>query len=344
MNRRQALATIGGVISSVRLGASSGSVRLEPDLAETSGAPVTRDSARQHFKGPVLFTMTPMRLREGRADVDFDGFARNMKFYASHQGAYTFAVIGNVGEYSDLTPEERERMITIAAGAKGNRFLMAGAGGDTTRDAIAAAQMAEKAGADAAVVLPSEVMGKGGDAALYTHYLEIAKAVGIGVIPYRQTTTLFSQDTVMRLLELPNIIAVKEYTGDLRFIRELSLKTAGTLPLVPPHERLAPFSFLAGASAYTSGLGNFTAPRSIELWQLLEAGKMSEAMVLADQFAELDRLRTKYGDVLIKTGLEMRGLAGGPLRKNPAPLPAEGREALQRLMRTMGVSEPVTSQ
>ena len=60
-------------------------------------------------------------------------------------------------------------------------------------------------------------------------------------------------------------------------------------------------------------------------------------MALADQFAELDRLRATYGDVLLKAGLELRGLAGGPLRKNPAPLPAEGRASLERAMRAMGV-------
>ena len=331
MNRREALATLGAVF---------GSVRLQPDLGAVSAAPITREAARRHFTGVVIFPMTPMRLRDGRADVDFDGFARNMRFYVAHQGAYSFAVCGAVGEYHDLTPEERQKMIAIAAGAKGSRFLIAGAGGDTTRDAIANAQAAEKAGADAAVVLPSEAIGKGGDKTMLLHYFEVARAVGIGVIPYRSPLTPFSLDTVVRLLEQPNILAVKEQTGDLRFIRDARTKTSGQIPLVPAHERLAPFNHLAGASGFTSGQANFAARRSIELWQMLDAGRTNEAMALADQFAELDRLRATYGDVLLKAGLELRGLAGGPLRKNPAPLPADGRAALERAMRAMGVLEP----
>ena len=312
--------------------------------ASVAAAPLTRETAREHFAGVAIFAMTPMRLRDGRAEVDFDGFARNMRFYVSHEGAYSLAVCGAVGEYHALTTEERQRLMTIAAREKGRRLLVAGAGGDTTREAIANAQAAEKAGADAAVVLPSETVGKGGDAALLNHYLEIARSVGIGVIPYRSPVTPFSLDAVMRLLDQPNILAVKEQTGDLRFIRDAHVETAGRMPLVPAHERLAPFNHLAGATGFTSGQANFAASRSIELWRWLQTGRTTEAMALADQFAELDRLRATYGDVLLKAGLELRGLAGGPMRRNPAPLPAEGRQALHRAMRGMGVLEPAISQ
>jgi 5-dehydro-4-deoxyglucarate dehydratase len=345
MNRRQVLAAMGFGTAASMLTRTAGMVAAREDepASSAAAAPFTREAVRKQI-GVVLFTMTPMRLINGRAEVDFDGFTRNMRFYTTHEGTFSFAVCGNVGEYHDLTPEERHRMMTIAAGAKGSRLLIAGAGGDTTRVAIEAAQAAEKAGADSVVVLPSEAIGKGGDAALYNHYLEIARSVSIGVMPYRSVTTLFSMDTVMRLLEQPNILAVKEYTGDLRFIREADVKAAGTIALIPPHERMAPFSYLAGASGFTSGHANYTAPRTIELWRWLQTGRMKEAMALADQFADLDRLRTTYGDVLIKTGLEMRGLAGGPLRKNPAPLPAEGRQALEKAMRALGVLEPGLSQ
>ena len=116
-----------------------------------------------------------------------------------------------------------------------------------------------------------------------------------------------------------------------------------TLGVVPAHERMAPFSHLAGATGITSGHANFAPTRSIELWDLLRAGRTTDAMALSDRFAELDKLRATYGDVLIKAGLELRGLAGGPLRKAPAPLPVEGRHALERVMRSLDVLEPATS-
>ncbi|HZB25020.1 MAG TPA: dihydrodipicolinate synthase family protein [Vicinamibacterales bacterium] len=332
MTRREAL---------TRLGAGA-AVAIGGRAVAVADVPRTRDTERRHFDGIALFAITPMRLRDGRADVDFDGFERNMRFYVGHDGAYSLAVCGAVGEYHVLTPEERSRLIGIAAAVKGKRLLVAGAGGDTTPEAIANVQAAAKAGADAAVLLPSEAVGKGGDSALVTHYLEIARAVDIGVIPYRAPVTRFNVDTVVRLLDHPRILAVKEQTGDLRFIRDAAVRTNGRMPLVPAHERMAPFSHLAGATGITSGHANFAPTRSMELWQQLRSGRTQEAMALADRFAQLDTLRATYGDVLIKAGLELRGLAGGPLRKDKEALPAEGRQALERIMREMGVLEGTT--
>lgn len=335
MNRREALMAI-GFGTAAALARSTGAAARGTAAA---AGPRTRDEARAHFAGIAIFAMTPMRVLNGRAEVDFDGFARNLRFYVGHRGGYSLAVCGAVGEYHALTPEERRRLIEIAAGAKGSRLLVAGAAGDTTAEAIVSARLAEEAGADAAVVLPSAAVGKGGDAALLAHYLEIARAVSIGVIPYRSPSTLFGADTVMRLLDRPNILAVKEQTGDLRFIRDADVKTGGRMPIVPAHERMAPFSHLAGATGITSGHANFAASRSIELWEWLRAGRMKDAMALADRFAELDRLRAAYGDVLIKAGLELRGLAGGPLRQKPGLLPPEGRAALERVMSALNVLE-----
>jgi dihydrodipicolinate synthase/N-acetylneuraminate lyase len=341
MNRREALMTIGiGTAASV-LSRSIGLTAADQSPAPVKGR-LTRDTARPHFGGIALFAMTPMRLSGGRVEVDYDGFARNMRFYVTHKGTYTLAVCGAVGEYFALTPEERQRLFTIAAAEKSGRLLVGGASGDTTREVITNAQAAEKAGADVALILPSETVGKRGDAAMRAHFLEIARAVGIGVIPYRSPVTLFSLDTVEALLEQPNILAIKEQTGDLRFIRDAAVRAKQRIPLVPAHERLAPFNYLAGASGITSGHANFTASRTIELWEWLTAGRMEDAMALADQFAELDRLRATYGDVLLKAGLELRGLAGGPLRLKPDPLPAEGRQALERAMRQLGVLDRVT--
>lgn len=341
MKRRDALKTMG-------LSAAGAVVARVPALAAGQrspapiSGPITRDTAREHFNGIALFAMTPMRAGAQRPEVDYDGFTRNLRFYVGHKGTFTLAVCGAVGEYFALTPEERQRLYTIAAAEKGGHLLVAGASGDTTREAIANAQAAEKAGADVALILPSEAIGKNGDAAMRAHFLEIAHTVGIGVIPYRAPGTPFSLDTVEALLERPNIVAVKEQTGDLRFIREAVVRTKNRIPLVPAHERMAPFNYLAGASGITSGHANYTASRTIELWEALRAGRTDEAMVLADKFADLDRLRAKYGDVLLKAGLELRGLAGGPLRLKPEPLPAEGREALERAMRDLGVLQRVS--
>jgi 4-hydroxy-tetrahydrodipicolinate synthase len=341
MNRREALTSLGIGAAASLLARAGGAAPRE--VAAPAATPMTRDAARAHFSGIAIFAITPMQPRAGRAEVDFDGFARNVRFLVGHEGPYSLAVCGVVGEYHVLTVDERTRLVSIAAREKGKRLLSAGAGGDTTREAIANAEAVEKAGADAAIVLPSEAIGKGGDEAMLAHFRAVARAVGIGVIPYRSPVTPFGLETVLRLLEEPNVLAIKEQTGDLRFIRDTDVRTGGRIPLVPAHERMAPFAHLAGAAGITSGHANFAAARSIELWESLRAGRTREAMALADQFAELDRLRATYGDIVIKAGLELRGLSGGPLRARPDPLPAEGRHALERAMSALRVLEPAAT-
>ena len=142
MNRRQALAIGLGAAASTL--ARSGKSVAHASPAASSEKPLTRDGARTQFAGIAIFAITPMRLQNGRAEVDFDGFARNLRFFVKHPSGYSLAVCGAVGEYHVLTPEERTRLVTIAAAEKGSRLLVAGAGGDTTREAIANAEIRAK--------------------------------------------------------------------------------------------------------------------------------------------------------------------------------------------------------
>lgn len=284
------------------------------------------------YKGIVLFAMTPMQLNGSRIDVDFEGMERNISHFASQPETFCIAIAGAVGEIADLTIDEHAKLVKVAAAQKGNRFLIAGARGDTTSDVIAQARTAESAGVDAVLILPSSVIGDQGDEAMLKHYLEVAGALDIGVIPYRHANTPFSLNVVQKLTEQPNIIGVKDQVADLTFTRKLVVKTKGQIPTFLAHERMAPYVHLAGAAGLTSGHANYTLKQTVRLWDLLETHNFDEAMKLSDVFAQLDELRAKYGDILLKYGLELRGLAGGPMRKGPKELAPEGRTALQKVL------------
>lgn len=287
------------------------------------------------YKGIVLFAMTPMRKEGSGIKVDFDGLERNLKHFVSQPGSFCIAVAGAVGEIADLTIEEHAELVNIAGANKGDRFLIAGARGDTTEAVIAQARTVESAGIDAVLVLPSKAIGRRGDEAMLNHYVEVARSVNAGVIPYRHASTPFSLNVVKQLLKQPNIIGVKDQVADLGFTRKLVVETEGKMPTFLAHERMAPYVHLAGAAGLTSGHANYTLKHTLRLWDLLENGQFETAMKLSDIFAQLDELRAKYGDILLKYGLELKGLAGGPMRKGPAELPAEGRTALQKVLKLL---------
>lgn len=297
--------------------------------------PLVSPNDYSQYKGIVLFAMTPMKLNGNRVEVDFEGMARNISHFASQPGSFCIAVAGAVGEIADLTTEEHRELVQVAAARKGNRFMIAGARGDTTSEVIAQARTAEAGGVDGVLVLPSKFIGDQGDDAMLNHYLEVASAIDVGVIPYRHATTPFSLDVVKELAKRSNIIGVKDQVADLTFTRKLVVQTEDKMPTFLAHERMAPYVYLAGATGLTSGHANYTLQQTVRLWSLLENGDFEEAMKLSDIFAQLDDLRGEYGDILLKYGLELKGLAGGPMRNGPRELAPEGRTALQDVLKTL---------
>lgn len=318
ISRRYLMVIAGGAVASVLSDLRSDALATPADYSR--------------YRGIVLFAMTPMRLNGDRREVDFQGFERNMAHLASQPGDFCIAVAGAVGEIADLTIEEHAELVKIAAAKKGSRFLIAGARGNTASEVLAQARTAEAAGVDAVLVLPSKVIGSRGDDAMLNHYLEVARSLNIGVIPYRHASTPFSLDVVLQFSKQPNIIGVKDQVADLTFTRKLVVETGGKMPTFLAHERMAPYVYLAGAKGLTSGHANYTLEHTLRLWDLLEEGRFKEAMKLSDVFARLDELRAEYGDILLKYGLELRGLAGGPMRKGPVKLAPEGRVRLKKVL------------
>lgn len=303
-----------------------------PQFSTLVASPVPKLDIKSALRGLILFAITPMRLRNSKAEVDLEGVARNMQFFVSQPEAFSITVCGGTGEFYDLTSPERRDVIAAAAAEKKNRVLVAGVGGDTTKDAVSSAAQAEQAGADVLLVMPSEIVAKQGEKVLLSCYQEIARSVKIGVVPYRRPINRFGIDMILRLAELSNVIAVKDGIGDLLLIRDVHVRTGGRMPMFPAHERMVPFSHLAGAAGYTSGHANFVPRPSAKIWQLVEKRDYRAAMVLGDRFAVLDNLRDQHGNILLKAGLELRGLAGGPLRKGPGALSAEGKQQLKGAM------------
>lgn len=294
-----------------------------------------RTEVEHRLSGVWIFGVTPMRNRNGKIEIDLDGVRMNTRFFVSQPGIPVVAVCGGTGEFSDLTAQENRMVVAAAAQEKKNRLLLSGVGGNTTAETVGLAEAAEEAGADAVLVMPSAVIAERGEEALYQHYVDIARSVGVGVVPYRRGDKTFGIETIKRLMELPNLLAVKDFLGDVEFIRKMVQETEGRMPIFPAHERLAPFVHLAGASGFTSGHANFAPEASTRIWRLAQDGKYRDAVSMGEPFRRLDDLRSRYGDILLKAGLEIRGMAGGPMKRGPKELPSEGRSALEKIIREL---------
>jgi dihydrodipicolinate synthase/N-acetylneuraminate lyase len=282
-----------------------------------------------------IFAITPFKASEGMP-VDLEGMRRNAAYWGSLEGKRVVAVCCGTGEHRSLSVEENRQVAEAAAeGIDGRCPLLVGIGGETEQ-AVRMTKAAKEAGADVVLVMPEESVHERGEEGLYRHHAAVAEAAEIGVMPFRAGKILFSVETMVRLMEIPNVVSLKDETGQFDWLREMILATSGQLPAITGGEMLAPYAYLAGASGITTGVACLLFHHSHEQWKAAMEGDFKHALAVRDRLAEITRFRGKTGGTFIKAGLELMGLAGGPVRANGAVMGEEDRSELRRLLVGLG--------
>lgn len=166
------------------------------------------------FHGSFTALITPMG-EDGR--VDFAAYARLIDWQIA-EGTSGIVPVGTTGELPTLSHDEHKQVVEAAiAAAKGRVPVMAGAGSNSTAEAIGLARHAEKAGADAALVV-TPYYNKPTQEGLYRHYKAIAEAVSLPIFIYNipgRSVIDMSVETMARLAQIPNIAGVKDATANL---------------------------------------------------------------------------------------------------------------------------------
>ena len=171
--------------------------------------------------GSIVALVTPMV--PDSLDVDWDALERLIEWHIE-QGTHAIVAVGTTGESATLSVEEHSRVIKATVDiAKGRIPIIAGTGANCTREAIELTEAAKKAGADACLLV-TPYYNKPTQEGLYQHYKTIAEAVDIEQILYNvpgRTACDMSNETIIRLSAIKNIIGVKDATGDLQRAAEL---------------------------------------------------------------------------------------------------------------------------
>lgn len=165
------------------------------------------------FKGSFTALVTPFR--DGK--VDEDAFGRLVDWQID-SGTHGLVPVGTTGESPTLTHDEHHRVVTLCIEAARNRVpVVAGAGSNSTAEAVSFARHAEKAGASGVLVVVP-YYNKPSQEGLYRHFKAVNDAVGIPIIIYNippRSVVDMTTETMKRLYELPNIAGVKDATGNL---------------------------------------------------------------------------------------------------------------------------------
>ena len=165
------------------------------------------------FKGVFPALVTPFR--DGA--VDEDAFVRLVERQITG-GVHGLVPVGTTGESATLSHDEHRRVVELCIRTAAGRVpVIAGAGSNSTAEAIELVRHAKTVGADAALVV-TPYYNRPSQEGLYAHYAAINEAVQLPVLIYNvpgRTSVDISNDTLARLSKLPNIVGIKDATGDL---------------------------------------------------------------------------------------------------------------------------------
>jgi 4-hydroxy-tetrahydrodipicolinate synthase len=170
-------------------------------------------AAKTRFRGSFTALVTPFK----NGSVDEKAF-RDLVDWQIAEGTNGLVPVGTTGESPTLSHEEHERVVEWCIDqAKGRVPVIAGAGSNSTKEAISLSQHAEKAGADAVLVV-TPYYNKPTQEGMYQHFKAINDAIGIPIIIYNipaRSVVDMSVDTMTRLFELKNIAGVKDATANV---------------------------------------------------------------------------------------------------------------------------------
>ena len=277
--------------------------------------------AAQPWRGVHVASALPFR---EDLSVDYDAFAEHVRFLAAN-GCDGICPNGSLGEYQTLSDEERARVVTTAVGAAPGGFtVMAGAGAYSSRQSRRWIEQAAEAGAASVLLLPPNAY-RADDAAVVDHY-RTAAAAGLPVVAYNNpidTKVDLRPELLARLHGEGLIVAVKEFTGDVRRAYEIAELAPGLDILVGSDDVLLELG-LAGAVGWIAGYPNAIPHSTVELYHLAtsgDPGDIAKALPIYRDLHPLLRWDSKTEFVqAIKLSMDVAGRKGGACRPPRLPL------------------------
>jgi dihydrodipicolinate synthase/N-acetylneuraminate lyase len=282
--------------------------------------------------GVIVATALPYRADDSAPAglaVDYDRYAEHCDWLVSN-GCRGVGPNGSLGEYSSLTDEERRRVVQVAVEAVGGRGLVvAGVHGPGWHQARHWAELAAEDGASGLLALPP-TMYRSTPEQVIEHYEQIA-AVGLPVMAYNNpidTKVDLVPSLVAELSKIDNIVAIKEFSGDVR--RAFEIAELCDIDVIAGADDVLFELMLDGAVGWFAGFPNVFPAESVELYDLMRAGEYARARELYRELVAVFRWdsRTEFVQA-IKLGMDVVGRFGGPCRPPRGPLTAAQEQTVR---------------
>ena len=260
------------------------------------------------FKGSLVAIATPMH-EDG--SLDFKSMEKLIEFHISNKTDAIVAV-GTTGESATLDFNEHSEVIKTTIGIINKRIpVIAGSGANSTSEAIELTQKSKELGADACLLV-TPYYNKPTQNGLYCHYKKIADEVSIPQILYNvpgRTSVDMLPDTVYKLSSHPNIIGIKEASGDLSRSSELLEKCSENISIFTGDDKTSMRDILMGFDGNISVTANITPLEMHNMCMYAKNGDKNNAEIINNKLDALhDKIFVESNPIPVKWTLHRMGL------------------------------------
>ncbi|MDR1849622.1 MAG: 4-hydroxy-tetrahydrodipicolinate synthase [Zoogloeaceae bacterium] len=290
--------------------------------------------------GSLVALVTPMSA-DGK--LDFAALERLIDFHVKEKSD-AIVIVGTTGESPVVDPSEHRQLIERCVAHANHRIpVIAGTGANATTEAIELSRFAKEAGADATLsVVP--YYNKPGQEGIYRHFATIAEKADIGMILYNvpgRTVADMSNDTVLRLAEIPNIIGLKDATGNIARASDLVEQTSAlnrTFALYSGDDMTTLAALILGFHGVISVTANVAPYLMHKMCAAVRTGHLDTAREIHFQLTGLHRdLFCETSPIPVKWAVAQLGLMESGIRLPLTKLGEEGQQKVTAAMRQAGL-------
>jgi len=287
--------------------------------------------------GSMVALVTPM---DAQGRLDWDSLSKLVDFHLQN-GTHAIVAVGTTGESATLDVEEHIQVIEFVVKQVAGRIpVIAGTGANSTSEAVHLTQNAKKAGADACLLVVP-YYNKPTQEGLYQHFKHIAEAVDIPQILYNvpgRTSCDMLAETVIRLSTVPNIIGIKEATGDLARAKAILDGVSDDFIVMSGDDPTAVELILLGGKGNISVTANVAPREMADLCEAALRGDAETARAINEKLMPLHKnLFIEANPIPVKWALNEMGLMDNGIRLPLTWLSPSCHDTLRQAMRQCGV-------
>ncbi len=285
------------------------------------------------LKGSMVALVTPFH----HGEMDVQSLQRLVEFHI-RSGTSALVPCGTTGESATLSHEEHEQVIEVTIqSARGRIPVIAGTGSNNTQEALRFTRHAQRAGADAALLI-SPYYNRPTQEGLYRHFRTIAEAVEIPLVLYNiasRTGVNIEPETFARLSRLPRIAGVKEASGSLEQMSRIKAVCGKKFALISGDDALTLPVLSIGGTGVISVTANIVPQKTARMVRLFEQGNLREARRLHYELLPLTRsMFLETNPIPVKTAMALMKLIKEPGLRLPLCSMNDGN--LEKLREVLG--------